>query len=116
MPLDDVTTTALTTALRGLSLRQRVTADNVANIETPGFTAGRVDFESSLREALRDGRSPADSSPRVGRSAEPTRLDGNNVNLDEESLSMIQTNLRYTAAVEAMNGKFRMLRTAIKGG
>jgi flagellar basal body rod protein FlgB len=34
--MNDVTMTALHTALRGLSTRQRVIADNVANIQTPG--------------------------------------------------------------------------------
>ena len=46
----------LQAALRGLSLRQRTIADNIANVETPGFLAGRVDFETSLREATAAGR------------------------------------------------------------
>ena len=36
---DNVTTTSLTSALDNLALRQRVTADNIANIETPNFHA-----------------------------------------------------------------------------
>ena len=35
--LEDLTTTALHSALDGLSQRQRTTADNISNIETPGF-------------------------------------------------------------------------------
>src|SRR6478736_1491816 len=39
-PLGDVTMSALHQALSGLALRQRTIADNIANIETPGFLAG----------------------------------------------------------------------------
>ncbi len=46
---------AMNTALDGLALRQRVIADNVANIQTPGFLAGRVSFEDSLASAVADG-------------------------------------------------------------
>ncbi|MCW2531724.1 MAG: flagellar basal-body rod protein FlgB, partial [Blastococcus sp.] len=53
--IGDATSTTLHAALSGLAQRQRVTADNIANIQTPGFLAGRVDFESSLRGALRNG-------------------------------------------------------------
>lgn len=112
---DDVTSVALNSALRGLALRQRVTADNIANINTPGYTAGRVDFESALRQALDTGSSP-DVTGAVGRSLEPTRQDGNNVNLDEESLAMVDTGLRYQLTTEAVNAKFQILRDAIKGG
>lgn len=107
--------TALQSALRGLSTRQRVIATNVANIETPGYLAGRVSFESSLRGALAAGENP-DVLATTGRSLEPTRMNGNNVNLDEETLSLMDTGLQYQLAVNALNSKFSLLRTAIKGG
>lgn len=103
---------ALTSALSGLALRQRVTAANVANIQTPGYTAGRVDFESSLRDAISNG-GPV-QAPTVARSLEPTREDGNNVNLDEESLSMVDTNLRYQLLTQAVSGRFATMRTALR--
>ena len=46
--ITDPTSTALHAALSGLAMRQRVTADNIANVNTPGFLAGRTDFESAL--------------------------------------------------------------------
>ena len=109
---DSVSTVALHTALRGLAARQRVIADNVANIQTPGFLAGRVQFEDALREAVTTGGSPA-LSPTIARSLEPTRTDGNNVNLDTETLSGIDTNLRYQLTTQAIGGKFTHIRTAI---
>ena len=102
----------LHSALRGLSLRQRTIADNIANIETPRFLAGTVDFESQLRDAVRAGRTPTDA-PTTARSLQPTRIDGNNVNLDEETLSAQETGLRYELAITALTNKFNGLRTAM---
>jgi flagellar basal-body rod protein FlgB len=114
--LDDVTSAALHTALSGLAKRQRVIADNIANVETPGFLAGRVSFEEALNSAVASGRSPATVSPTVARSLEPTREDGNNVNLDHEVLSNIDTNLRYQLALRALDSRYGLIRDAIKGG
>jgi flagellar basal-body rod protein FlgB len=98
-------------ALNGLSLRQRTIADNIANIETPRFMAGKVDFEASLRAAAANGEAP--SAPSVARSLEPTRLNGNNVNLDTETVDAMETGLRYELTITALNNKFNSLRTAI---
>jgi flagellar basal-body rod protein FlgB len=111
---DDVTSVALHAALRGLAARSRAISDNVANVQTPGFLAGRVAFEDSLREAMASGESP-DVAPTIARSLEPTREDGNNVNLDTETISGIDTNLRYQLALRAVDDRFKLMRTAIGG-
>lgn len=105
---------ALQAALRGLATRQRVIADNVANIETPNFKAGEVDFESSLQRAMKSG-SPDAMQVSVHRSSAPVNFNGNNVSLDDETVAMVENNLRYQLTVEAVNNKFRLLSTAIKG-
>jgi len=112
--IGDVTSSALHTALNGLAQRQRVTADNIANLQTPGFLAGRVDFESGLRGALAAGARPSDSTGTVRRSLEPTRLDGNNVNLDAETVIATETGLRYQLALGALDGKYAVMRTALR--
>ena len=109
---DSVAAVALNSALDGLALRQRVIANNVANIQTPGFLAGRVAFEDSLASAVADGSGAV--TPTVARSLEPTRLDGNNVNLDAETLLNVDTNLRYQLATQAIDGKFSSLRIAMR--
>lgn len=113
--MNDVTTDTLHSALRGLATRQRVIADNIANLDTPGFLAGRVEFEASLRDAIAGG-DPSAVRPSPARSLAPTGVNGNNVNLDEETLANIDTGLRYQMVVEAMSAKFGLLRTAIGGG
>jgi flagellar basal-body rod protein FlgB len=106
--------TAIHAAMRGLATRQRAIANNVANIETPGYLAKTVDFESSLAAAIRGG-DPGSFSISTGTSLEATTPNGNNVKLDDETVASLETNLRYSLAVEAMNAKFRGLRTAIGG-
>ena len=112
--LDDITSVTVKTALTGLATRQRVTADNIANIETPGFLAGRVSFENSLRSAV-DSGTPAAATISNDRSLEPTRVNGNNVNLDHETLTHLDTNMRYQLMLRAVDTKISLLRTAIGG-
>ena len=114
--MQDVTISALHAALRGLSARQRTIADNVANLETPSFSAGRVDFEASLAAALSDGADPmAAVSTSVTRSTAPAGANGNNVSLEEETLSGTEANLQYQLVSSAISNKFSLLRTAING-
>ena len=46
--LASVTSAALASALDGLAARQRAIANNIANVNTPGYTAERVSFEDAL--------------------------------------------------------------------
>jgi flagellar basal-body rod protein FlgB len=114
--LNDIASLAVRTALSGLAMRQRVTADNIANIETPGFLAGRVSFEDSLHSALADGTSPDQVSPSLARSLEPTRLNGSNVNLDHETLANIDTGLRYQLLLRAIDHKAGLISAVLKPG
>lgn len=112
---DSVASVAMRSALDALALRQRVIADNVANINTPDYRAKRVAFEESLARAVEQGsRAVANTSPAVRESLEPTRTDGNNVNLDAETLHNIDTVLRYQVATRAIDGTFSALRTAMR--
>jgi flagellar basal-body rod protein FlgB len=111
---DSVSVQSIKTALSGLSARQRVIADNIANIQTPGFLAGRVQFEDALKQAVESGQRPGAVTPSVSRSLEPTRTDGNNVNLDTETLSGIDTNLRYQLMTQAVSGRFSSLSNAMR--
>jgi flagellar basal-body rod protein FlgB len=109
---DSVTMKALNTALDGLAERQRVTAQNVANVNTPGYLAKKVSFENALAKSVAagDGSAKLTSS----RSLEPTKLDGNNVNLDTETLTNVETVLRYQFATRAVDHEFSMVRAALR--
>jgi len=112
--ITDATMTALHAALTGLQQRQEVTADNIANIDTPGYLAGRVDFESTLRSELANGQSAMVGDSAVRQSTDPTRTNGNNVNLDTETTIATETGLRYQLALNALNGKYDLLRSALR--
>ena len=112
--ITDSTMSALHASLSGLQQRQRVTADNIANVQTPGFLAGRVDFESTLRSEIANGETAVASQGAVTRSMDPTRTDGNNVNLDTETVIQTETGLRYQLAINALDGKYALLRSALR--
>lgn len=109
---DSVTISALGSALDGLSERQRATAQNVANVNTPNYRAKQVDFEQALIRGVEQGNGRV--TARTTESSEPTRLDGNNVNMDQETLMNVETVLRYQFASRAVTHEFTMLRTAIR--
>ena len=109
---------ALQVALDGLAQRQRISADNVANIQTPGFRARSVEFEAALGQALTfDPSADAGSlsgSVATGFTSDPTREDGNNVSLERETLLGQETNLRYSLAVRAVDGRFGVVRDVLR--
>lgn len=112
--ITDTTMSVLQSSLTGLAERQRVNADNIANVQTPGFLAGRTDFETALRGSLATGTLPANNGGTVVRSMDPTRTDGNNVNLDAETLIATETGLRYELSLRALNDKYNSIRDALR--
>ena len=110
--LDSVSSLALRSALDGLALRQRVTANNIANVNTPGFQAQRVSFEEALARSVSTASGSVQAT--TDTSLEPTRLNGSNVNLDTETLSNIDTVLRFQFAARAVEGPFTSIRTALR--
>ncbi len=110
--LESVTSAALGSALDGLALRQRTIADNIANVNTPGYHAKRVVFEAALAKSVANGSGHVAAETK--RSLEPTLIDGNNVNLDTETLSNIDTVLRYQFATQAAGNEFSAMRAALK--
>jgi flagellar basal-body rod protein FlgB len=51
-------THALERSLDGMALRHQAIANNIANINTPGYVKQEVSFEQSLIDALRDETAP----------------------------------------------------------
>jgi len=103
----------LYSSLNGLMTQQRVIADNISNVSTPGYQAKSVDFETALRDAVSQGTSPAADPSVVSYTGDPSKQDGNNVNLDAETVAATQNTLQYQAVTEAVNARFQLLRTAM---
>lgn len=125
----------LARSLDALSLRQQVTANNVANAETPNFKASEVRFEDALQRALGDeprGRlvlartngqhltstgDPANPRPEVVQlTGTSLRNDGNNVDIEQQMSSLAETNLRFNAISEALARRFAMQRMIASDG
>jgi len=110
--LESVTSAALASAMDGLALRQRTIANNIANINTPNYHAKRVSFEDALAASVQSGNGRVQAT--TAESLEPTQLNGNNVNLDTETLSNIDTVLRFQFAARAVNTEFTAVRSALR--
>lgn len=113
--LDDLSVSALQSALDGLSARQQAISDDIANVNTPYYRARSVDFENSLRQAISDGDDPMSASQSISYSTAAPGLNGNNVSLADETVAGAKTEMSYELALRAVSDRFSLTRTAIKG-
>ncbi len=115
-PVGDATIGAIEYALRGLAQRAELSSHNVANVNTPGFRARSVEFESALTAALQTGTiDDRIAAPMVSYGNGFPDATGNTVDLETEMVSMMKDNLLQNAMVQAHNFKTTVLRTAITG-
>lgn len=107
-----------------------VIANNISNVNTPGYKTQTISFDSVLesegRLALKtddnkhisNGVSNYDSSalPKYSIKEESSgnaKVDGNNVDTTAEMIKMLQNNSVYTMSVNALNKEFSLIKTAI---
>ena len=112
MIIGDTTTAGLHAALRGLDARRTAHESNIANVETPGYKARSVQFESALRRAMAAG-APLEATPSVQVSSAYGRANGNNVNVGEEMVGLTETALTQQLVIRALNDKYGLIRDAI---
>jgi flagellar basal-body rod protein FlgB len=114
-------------ALDGLALRRDTIGNNIANVDTPGYKAQEVTFEGALQRAMKapspvsmvqtssshmDGSVPPNPIFQMKtRSSGTLRADGNNVDIDQEMSSMVETSLRYSTISSVVSKKLLLLRT-----
>jgi flagellar basal-body rod protein FlgB len=119
----DVAATVLSKTLDAAAARQKSIANNIANVETPGYKRCRVSFEEELKRVLdrKDGHDVREGLKSLTPTTEidalsPSRPDGNNVNIDVEVSDLAKTSLKYRAAAILLESKTGMLRAAISEG
>lgn len=122
----------LESSMDAFSLRQKVIANNVANVETPGFIRSEVRFEEEFRKALDDKNNRA--LTRTDRQHIPTGHNGlwidsnvetmanddysngvNNVDLDWEMGELAKVQIKFDAMTKLTKKHLTLLRSAIKG-
>ncbi len=130
----DRTTDALASSLAFRSLKQNIGTSNIANAETPGYKAKKVDFEEALQRALDlEGASmKAASDPdhfMIGPGAISRARadvydnpdgnvtnDQNTVDLEKEMTALQENSILYKAALQLINKKLGALRYAATEG
>lgn len=115
-----ITTTPLMQLLQGYlrvtSDRQQLIASNIANVDTPGYRTKDVDFQSAMKLAMGGASDARMQSAALTVDGLPEQPDGNNVNIDRESMLLSQTQLQYQMGVQLIKDEFHRLLTAIKDG
>jgi len=131
--VQDTATNILEKSLDASSLRQQAIANNIANVDTPGYKRELVDFEERLQEALFRGKrlklNKTDSA-HLGKGIEnperieaeiykdqtrSIRVDDNNVDVDMEIALFAENTLKFSTMTRAINDKFAKIDSAIKG-
>lgn len=125
-------------SLEAAGLRQAAAAQNLANVNTPGYKALRVEFEQHLAAALKAGSTtpgltlkvtherhrPAGGAgtaagiqPQLVRdTTRSDRVDGNNVDVEAEMARLAANEVWYGALLRQLNDELTRLRLAITEG
>ncbi len=117
-------------ALTVYAVRQQVTAENIANVETEGYRAREYRFEDLLRRSqgrqlsgvrtdphhLPIGpRSLAETEGRVALQDSGYDNGVNNVDIDAEMTRLATTSLSYRLATRLLSMRYTQLREAVSG-
>ena len=93
----------------------KLTAANMANIDTPGYRAMGMDFEAEMRQAM--NQVEAGSKPRpVSLKAEDgliARPDGNNVSMEREGMNLAEAQLKFRIGITLMRSENQRVLDAI---
>jgi len=100
--------------------KHRVILSNVANIDTPGFTAAEVRFDNELlaakdvRMARTDAKHMTVKKDGQGSVSYDIRESPDQVKLDTEMANLSENQLLYNATVEILARKFRGIQAALR--
>lgn len=113
MPLfEDAAFRALQGGLDATWLKQQVSSHNIANVETPGFKAKKVEFRQVLRD-VENGTESTRKAVVTDDNVTMARPDGNNVQVEKEELELWKAYTEYSAMTARISGKLSSLRYVI---
>src|SRR5438876_8493228 len=110
--------------------RHNVLAENIANIDTPGYRTRQLDpaaFQAELRRAAADGTSAAGARSAGSRmrtaatdvQTEPAEnlmfQDGTNARIERQMAMLAENALAHQTSVELMRSAYATLTSAIRG-
>ena len=107
--------------------RNEAISNNIANVDTPGYKRQDVAFESVLQQALGNNRyesmdekvanvnlSRLKGRAYVDYANYSYRLDGNNVDIENENVMLAENQLKYQGLISSINQEFTNLQTVMK--
>lgn len=106
----------LEVGIRAESLRQKAIANNIANLETPGYRRIDVKFQEMLAKALNSpGEVELDEVAPLIHQPKQTSVNsnGNDVNLEAEIGQMVKNTIRYKAYIRLLNKKYKQIELAM---
>jgi flagellar basal-body rod protein FlgB len=113
MQIGTATSDALGKYLDLASDQMKLTAANMANVDTPGYKTQGFDFEQEFSKALGTSAG-SDLAPQVGEVDGLTaRPDGNNVSMDREGMQLAQAQLRFKMGVALLKSEYSQVMSAI---
>ena len=101
-------------AIDGVSTRQNTIANDLANAQTPGFTASATNFEASLEQAL-NAAGPATAKVTTTATTDLPAANGNNVSMADELVDAEKATLQFQTVSESLNAQFRLVAGASEG-
>lgn len=96
----------------------KVLANNIANVNTPGFKKHDVSFQNELVKAVesKDINKIRDVHEKIALSGDKShKKDGNNVDLDKELVSFYHMTDRHNLYLQLLSNKFKGMVAAIQG-
>jgi len=106
----------LEAGIKAETLRQKAIANNVANLETPGYRRFDVKFEELLAKIL-DSPGEIELGQLEPQIYQPNQTavksNGNDVNLEAEVGQMVKNSLRHKTLIRLLNKKYRQMELAI---
>lgn len=100
------------------SLKLKLTAQNMANVDTPGYRTEGFNFAEAMSQSLEDlnrGGDAADlPAPAVGDvGGLLERPDGNDVSMDREGMKMAEAQLQFRTGIALLRQEFTRVTDAI---
>jgi len=93
----------------------KLTAANMANIDTPGYRAVGMDFEAEMKAAIAgvDREQPTRPVRLQAVDGLIARPDGNNVSMDREGLNLAEAQLKFKTGVALLRQEYARVLDAI---
>src|SRR4051812_27820499 len=106
MQISTATSDALQRYLDLATVQVRLTAENMANVDTPGYKTRGFDFEHEFSRAIATNSVDARTVGTFEVDGLPARPDGNNVSLDREGIELAKAQLEFRTGVSLLRTQY----------